>query len=123
MNVSEEIKDVIHSNSHMNLIGEEERNKVKNFLNIDQISSEYKKNKAYYDDYSTLKQFHYSKSLPDDHLLKKDKNLADLFIKLYSSKISPGLADTDELIGLPKAYLIALEWDTLKGLNSNNSKL
>jgi hypothetical protein len=115
-NVSSELEESINSNSHHALILDdiELRNKIENYLDIEKIPLEYR-SKKYYESYSTQKKFYYpSKGLDDQHLFSRDKNLASLVKKLFSSEISPLLADTNKLKGLPSAFFLICEWDTLK---------
>jgi acetyl esterase/lipase len=120
-NLTEEIELSLISNSHFALIDENERKEIISYLDPNKVPSKYKKDRSYYDLKANdiQKQFIYPSRLDDNHLLKREPKLAKLFKNLFSPEISPLLADSRALIGLPKAYIIILEWDTLKGIYYN----
>ncbi len=84
------------------------------------VPSAYKEGKSYYCDtnseMTTSKRL--SQEVPhqlnDDHVLKRECALAERVKQLYSADVSPLFADQERLVGLPPAYIIALEWDLLK---------
>lgn len=116
-NATEEVLNVLSSNLHTALIDDNDlKNRIVNNLNIDQVPKEYKENREYYNSYETQKQFYYSfdSNLDESNLLRRDLNTANLLKKVFSTELSPLLADLNQLKGLPKAYFIICEWDALK---------
>ena len=115
-NLTDQIETIINTNLHYALINNHNNNelklKINKYLDINRIDKQFRSNE-YYNDYDAIKKYHYPlDKLDDDHLLKTDKNLANLLLKLYSPEISPILAD--DLSKQPNAYFAICEWDTLK---------
>ncbi len=107
--------DLINSNQISSLIKDTKiQDRIKNYLDINKIPNEYKNGKSYYDEYEIQKNDYYTFNinLEESHILKKDKNLANLMKKLFSADLSPIMSEN--LTGLPKTYFIIAEWDTLK---------
>ena len=103
----------MENNNHLSII--ENLETYKEYMNIDKIPKEFTNGRSYYDDYEKVKEKLYAETkLDDSNVLIRDKNATFLIKKLTSREFSPLLADSDKLIGLPKAYFIVLEWDTLK---------
>ena len=84
-------------------------------MDVSKIPEKHRIGHAYYSHEeavkNTIKESHV---LHESSLLAKDQKLASLLRKLYDPSISPLFADDEKLIGLPKAYLLVLEWDNLK---------
>ncbi len=91
------------------------KEKLKSYLDINQIPEEYRKGRSYYQNYESLLKKMYPVEEPV--ALKQDEKLAELYMKLHHPSISPLFADEVKLAGLPKAYMIVLEWDSLKDEN------
>lgn len=112
-NISKEIENEMENNKHLSII--ENLETYKEYMNIDKIPKEFTNGRSYYDDYEKVKDKLYAETkLDDSNVLIRDKNLNSLVKKLADPDVSPLFADRDKLIGLPKAYFIVLEWDTLK---------
>lgn len=104
-----EIEDVFSRNEIYSLIDDwDERIRIINCLNVDKIGKEYRSNPEYY----KLREIPIQ--LSSESILKRDDRLAGLFRKLLDPSVSPLLAHKQDLVGLPKAYFIVLEWDSLK---------
>ena len=111
--VTQEIQEAFESNNHTLIL--DNFNKYMSYMDVSKIPQKYKSGRAYYDYYESIKGTLYPKyKLDDSNVLIRDKNVNFLIKKLTSREFSPLLADSDKLIGLPKAYFIVLEWDTLK---------
>jgi arylacetamide deacetylase len=119
-NITEEIESTLLSNSHFSLIDESERKQIISYLDPNKIPNEYKKDRTYYNlrTNDIQKQFVYPSRIDENSLLKREPEMAKLFKNLFSPEISPLLADSRALKGLPKAYIIIFEWDYLKGIYS-----
>lgn len=104
------------TNHHTLLIEDEHlRKKYQSYLDVDQISEEYKKGKIYYNEYKQMQNEIYPVKLDESHILKRDKKLADSIKSiLLAPDASPCLADPLILKKLPSAYFIIFEWDSLK---------
>lgn len=105
-NATEEIQRILYTNDYVALADKETRSKLDKYLDINQIPQEYKSGKSYYESYETQKQYYYPKSLPDNHLLKQDRELANVISRLFDYRVSPLFANDNQLIGLPKAYFV-----------------
>ena len=115
--VTKEMEESILNNSHTLLVEDASlRKKYQEYLNIDYIPEEYKKEKPYYIGYNNekMQKFVYPKKLDESSILKRDKPLAQAISGLLSVEGSPGLADDEVLKRLPKAYFVISEWDAIK---------
>jgi acetyl esterase/lipase len=110
--VTDEMLDALESHNHTIVIKDFE--KYKKYWDVNKIPEEFKNGFSYYDEYEKRKELYPKHQLHDSNILVKDKNLNSLVQKLVDKDISPLLADSKYLIGLPKAYFLVLEWDTLK---------
>lgn len=114
-NITDEVHRVFYLNEHFTLFDESTQNKYMSFLDLKIIPEKYKKNKGYYSDYEVLLDLIYPRESSDSaNAFKKNTELVRLMKQLYLPDISPLLANDVDLVGLPKAYLIVLEWDSLK---------
>jgi len=109
-NIADELEPILNSNNHTLLLDESSKAKIKSYLSVDLIPAEYKKS-SYYSDYDQA--FVYP-TVKLDGKIKKEKKLAENIRNIFSAEISPGIADPQHLVGLPKAYFIVVEWDALK---------
>ena len=113
LNQTDEIKQVFHRREHFALIDDPiERNRIISSLDINQIDSKYKHGMSYY--MTAQESAVFPSQLPDDSVLKHDKQLKQLFKTLFKPEVSPLFAHDNDLKELPKAYFILLEWDFLK---------
>ena len=111
---SDEVEAILESNYHVDLIKDESlKDKFKTFTDVDVIPDKYKSGKSFYDDYETQKKYIFPK-LDENNSVKKDKKLIEKLSQLFTTDVSPGLAELSKLKGLPKAYFIICEWDSLK---------
>ena len=108
--IADEIEPILNSNNHTLLLDESTKAKIMSYLSVDLIPAVYKK-ASYYSDYDQA--FVYP-TIKIDGKIKQEKKLAENIKKVFSTEISPGIADPEHLIGLPKAYFIVVEWDTFK---------
>ncbi len=118
-NVTEEIEASFLSNAHFMLLDEVERKRYMSYLDVNKIGNEYKIGKSYYEVNEMQNKYMYPSKLDPNSLLARDPKMAALFRKLFSPRMSPLLADPHHLKGLPRAYVLVLEWDNLKGKNFN----
>ena len=108
------VQDVFRTNSHMALIDDDDelRDKITSYLDVQRIPSEYRHGKTYYDDKQADKN--QQQVLDVDHVLIRERDLADRVKQVFSADVSPLFAERSRLVGLPPAYILALEWDPLK---------
>ncbi len=112
---NDEIENALIANNHTALLTDKNlRAKIQSYLDVAQIPEKYKTGRKYYSSYAIRKQFMYPKHLDADNLLVTDKELNQILKKLYSPQVSPLFAEDSKLVGLPKAYFVILEWDSLK---------
>ena len=110
--VSNHLRKVYENGELFGLIGDENRRKfILDCLDVNRIPEIYKPDKSFYDTHSRLEL---PSQVPETSILKRDENLAKLMEKLFKPEISPLLASREDLVGLPKTYLLTLEWDALK---------
>jgi acetyl esterase/lipase len=110
-------KDVDSVYKNNEIIGlaksQEDQRKIISYFDIAKIPDKYKKDKSYYDE-SATSEMKFTLKLPETSVLRKDKKLAQVLSQTLEPTCSPLLADEQDLVGLPKAYFIILEWDFLK---------
>lgn len=107
-----ELAQSMDSNDHVALIEDQSLvEKFKSYFDLDNIPKEYKEGRTYYE-ISEANIF--PSQLGENHVLKKNKTLAELFKKLYDPGLSPFLADDEILIHSPVSYFIVIERDALK---------
>jgi acetyl esterase/lipase len=112
--VTQEIEKLLVANNHTALmIDRNLRQKINSYLDVSQIPEKYRVGRDYYNSQpkSNLVE---PEALSHNSRLNRDKKLANLLKMLYDPKISPLFADDERLVGLPKAYMLVLEWDNLK---------
>jgi acetyl esterase/lipase len=110
--VSSEVEDVIRTNSHVALITDPiVRKKIKSYFDVTKLPDFFTKNRPYLNEYDKLVKRMYPESLPENHILKKDKKMASILGKLHEPTYSPLLADDEDLTDLPKAYFQIIETD------------
>lgn len=113
--VTDEIENALISNNHTALITDKKlKEKIKSYMDIDQIPDKYKQGKKYYNSYALHKNLMFPDHLDESNILMKNQNLANMLKKLVDPSVSPLFADQQKLIGLPKAYFVVFEWDSLK---------
>ena len=113
--IKNEMIEEMHYNQHTALLTDpDQRKKIMSYLDINKIPDRYKKGRNYYQNYHEYAKNAYPENLSEGSVFSKDKVLADLVKLLYSPKVSPLFAEKENLIGLPKAYFIILEFDTIK---------
>lgn len=116
-NITQEMIDAVMNNQHQLLIKDESlRKKYESYLDIDLIPEKYRNGHSYYENYKSQKmqEFIYPRKTNENSFFSKNQELANLFYKQITPEISPGLADDEILAKLPHAYLVVLEWDSLK---------
>ena len=111
--VSNEMESILISNNNTALLTDKElKAKIKSYLDVEQIPQKYKTGRKYYN--NRKDSMMYVEKLDEDNILRKNKNLANAMKKLYDPNVSPLFADSERLVGLPKAHFVIFEWDTLK---------
>ena len=112
---SGDVENILMSNNHTALLTDKSlMQKIKGYLDINHVPEKYKSGRKYYRRYEIQKQIMYPEHLDRENILRQDKELASVLKKLYDPKVSPLFADSEKLVGLPKAYFVILEWDSLK---------
>lgn len=107
---AEELDDLLQTNNITALVEDKAlRAKLISYLDVSQIDEKYRRGRSYYNLKPT-----YPNQLDAENILVRDKQLAKLLDKLRDPSISPLLAEESALAGLPPAYMIIVEWDTLK---------
>ena len=114
--VSEEVERVFATNAHWLLIEDAaERERMRALLDVEsRLDAKYKTGRTYYENNAVVRKYAQLGQLDEQHLLKRDPKMARLFRKLFDADISPLLADEKQLIGMPRTYMVLLEWDSLK---------
>ena len=116
----ETFRQVVSSHSHVALLDVEERSHINSCLNVERIPSQYKSTQTYYAELVSSEMSKYLQQnddaiqLEESHVLRKDTKLADAVRRVFSADISPLFARQEDLVDLPSAYMIVLEWDPLK---------
>ncbi len=112
---SDEARQALASNNHTALVADPVlKEKLKSYLDISQIPEKYRTGRKYYENYDRLQEKMYPAKLDRDNVLVRDEKLASLYSKLHHASISPLFAEDSQLVGLPKAYMVVFEWDSLK---------
>jgi acetyl esterase/lipase len=111
-NVTSEINAIFRENHLFGLIENKlERERILSYFDLTRIPRVYKPDPSYYETYGKME---WPKKVPEHSILRRELKLAEKFRNLLDTRVSPLLARTEDLIGLPKAYFIVLEWDTYK---------
>jgi acetyl esterase/lipase len=98
--------------NHVELIDDRNvRARVKSCLDVSEIPAKYKTGKKYY---SKVGEIRNDKDVKAASLIYSDGAWAALMAKLHDPSVSPLLADQESLVGLPRAYMIVFESDTVK---------
>jgi acetyl esterase/lipase len=111
-----ELLEVLSGNNHTLLIKDKSLlEKYKSFTDPSKIPSQYKTGKSYYQTFEIMRDTIYPTTPIDrESILQKDKQVASKLSQLFSPEVSPGLADTEQLKGLPSAIFVQCEVDALK---------
>ena len=118
------VKQQLIENNHTALLRDKEiRRKIEKYLDITQIPDIYKKGRSYYEDYKNINLIFMPEYLDEINILLQESSLANRVKDLYNVSFSPLFADQENLIGLPKAYFVILEWDTIKDGKKHYIKL
>ncbi len=105
---SEIIASLINNNNHTALIKDIElKKKFISYTDTSLIPKEYKIEKNYYDNCEKI--------FPTEiNPFFEDESVSNLLKNIFSTEFSPGLADHNDLNGLPAAYFIISEMDPIK---------
>ena len=107
-----ELARSMDSNDHVALIEDQTLlEKFKSYFDLNNIPNEYKEGRTYYE-ISEANIF--PSQLGENHVLMKNKTLAELFKKLHEPGLSPFLADDEILVHSPVSYFVVIERDALK---------
>jgi acetyl esterase/lipase len=113
--VTEEIEMCLMSNNHTALLTDYDfRKKIESYLDINQIPEKYKTGRTYYKFHEMQKDIMYPEYLDPTNILIREPEVASLLRQLSDPRVSPLFADDSKLKGLPRAYFVILEWDSLK---------
>ena len=114
---SAQIFEAVKSYSHVKLSKQKGlADKYLKYLDPSLIGEEFinKEEKPFYQDYAKRVQRALNSEIgPSSEILKEPQVKESLF-KVFDHKVSPGLADQDKLVGLPKAHFVICEIDSLK---------
>ena len=112
---SEEVIENINSNNHTILVKDKKlKENFKSYTDVSLIPSKYKSGKSYYNTHELIKNKIIPDSVDKSNILLKDKKLANKLQHVFTTDISPGIAEPERLKGLPKALFIMCEIDALK---------
>jgi acetyl esterase/lipase len=114
LNPKKAMIECLKNNEHMLLLDEQTRLKYESFINPQLIPDEYKKDRAYYETYRNSHANRVAKTLKPNSVLNTDLEFRKEILNLFNKKVSPLLADDEDLKDLPPAYFQLLEWDMLK---------
>lgn len=103
------IAQIFKQNEHFTLIEENERERIISHLDVAKIDDKYKPDKSYYD-----KLIQIPSNISETSLLAENDDLSGFFKQLFKPEVSPLFAHDEDIIKLPHAYFILLEWDFLK---------
>lgn len=109
-----ELASLFPSNEVTTLVKDKARKeKLMSYTDSKLVPEQYKSDYDYYDNYDIRNDF------PKDsnHPILKNPEIVEKLNLLSSAEVSPGLADTDKLKGLPEAYFIVAEFDELKDIS------
>ena len=112
-NYTDEIQQAFNAYDHMLLVTNTTlRNRIISYLNVSQIPLQYR-NQPYYaaNGNPILNTEAYKKQLSSDHIFVRDQHLAKLVLQLFAADVSPLLADSSALVGMPPALFIVSEKD------------
>jgi acetyl esterase/lipase len=93
------------------------RAKVRSYLDASKIPERYKTGKKYYSKAAAESQrtAHNKKNVRETSVIYSDEVLSNLVVaKLHDPTVSPLLAEPEALVGLPRAYFVVFENDTVK---------
>ena len=116
-NVTDEMLEMLRSRNHSLLVESNRRAQLKAILNpLTMIPEEYRKNRNYYDQFRDFQQFQNGdlKDLDASNILIREPELSKKLAQLFTDRVSPILADLEDLARLPKTYMVICEWDGLK---------
>lgn len=112
---TEELQSFFENNNHTLAIKDKkEFEKFKSYTDPNLIPQKYKNSKKYYNSYDLTRNEIFPKSQHSQIILKVDKKLANAVSNLFSPKMSPGLAEPEKLIGLPRTLFVMCEVDPVK---------
>lgn len=111
-NITTDIENIFDNDELIAYLkNDQHRQRILSYLNTDKIPAMYKKDTSYYETTNPSKK---TFKLSDSSILKRDGQLANEFMKLFDPDASPLLAPDANLKGLPKTYLLSVEWDFFK---------
>ena len=112
--VSSELDMAINTNQQISLLEDFElRERIKSYYDLSNIPTEYRQG-TFYETHEQVLQRMYPERLDENHVMRRDAKVKNDFRKLSDARVSPLLADDEKLIGLPRAYMIIMENDSLK---------
>lgn len=110
---SKYLGDIINSNKHTLLVEDlEMRKKYKAYTDVGLIPAKYKSGKTYYDKYDETSEETFP--INNEELKNLSPEESNLLRKIFTPEFSPGLAENEKLIGLPKALFLMAESDPIK---------
>lgn len=113
--INEDIERNLLVNNHTLLIEDKQlRERIQNYLDINKIPEKYKRGKSYYNEAENIFLFPNYELDPSNPLNKDQSILAELLKKVSHPTVSPLFAEQKDLLKLPKAYIVVVEWDCLK---------
>ena len=114
---SDEIAELLANNYHVDLLNDKSlKEKFQTYLDVNLIPNKFKIGKSYYEDYESQKNNLFP-ILREGSELRYNKKLNEKLAHLFTTNISPGLADLNALKDLPKALILVCEMDLFKDEN------
>lgn len=115
--IEDSMIDFMDSNNITLLLSEDERQKMKSYMDVNLIPQKYKKKSYYEVFYSNNFSLINQGNLDENSVLVKNKYLAEKMKKMFSEEVSPALVGLEKLKLQPKTYEIVCEIDSLKDEN------
>jgi arylacetamide deacetylase-like 3/4 len=111
--VNKDLQSVYTNNEIIGLVeNEKDQKRIISYLDTSKIPEKYKKGKSYYE--TAASEMKFTLKLPETSLLRRNEHLSRLLRNTLEPSCSPLFAHRKDLVDLPKAYFLILEWDTLK---------
>lgn len=109
------IARVFETNEHFALIGDpKDHLRIKSYFDAAKIDEKYRPDPSYYIKSEKKSTTSHPRKLSETSVLNEHPDLIPFFKSLFEPEVSPLLAHESDLLKLPKAYFIIVEWDILK---------
>ena len=115
--MDDDIEHLVDYNQLYTLLPPERVKKMDEYLDIKLIAGKYvsKVEKEYYQNYTTKHEVSSNEQVKAVlNKVKNDDKLKAQLLKVFTPEVSPAIAEPESIKGLPRAYFVIAEWDTLK---------